>query len=794
MDFSNFKPNGVAPSEAFEAMCNHLFENWLRRQYKNELSYFTTVNGSGGDGGVEAYGVLSNSEIIGIQAKWFPETFSDSQIKQIKKSVIAAITNRPNIKKYIICFPREFTSLKTIKGGKTAKNTDESKFNGLVTELNKAYPKLIIEKWDSHRIAKELLLEENEGIQKFYFEKEVISLKSLKSKFEEDCLGWLKERYIPDLHTEGGIESKINEMLSTPQYRVEKIRHIDENLLKIANTKKSIEEFNDKIIDVKLNEDLKNIVTNLKEYETALISLKESLKIGKYEIHLPFIDEYDVWSVKLDLEENFRDNKYRNLQLKLSGDLYEVHQLNLPSYFPTKKDERYFSHNLIVLGKPSVGKTHALANIIQKRLNEDLPAFIIQARNSPSTSWTAILQHALGLNSWNSREIFTALETLASRSDVKRAKQNRGSNMMVAEEPTRILIAIDGIDEVNYVELSNWRNRINELEVFLDRYQRIRFLISARGGYEMITYQNPLNLDYKDWNEKGNRRYNLAGNDRVSLSTLIPLYLKTYNIKYNKPETLDLLFNSFENPLALRLFCEEFKGDDISTSNIPVVTTLRYLINPTWLKEEQIIRKSLIVITDFLKDSNNLDYTKSFLQLSHEAICIKLFQDLNGVINRNDAAKILSFLCQHGILLNTTIYPDDDLLPSKTVYSVTFESYLDHFVAARAVKEIIEKETKNIPAFLEDYPNIYNVLELVALTLQNNHNIIIGENGYWVDDLDDENLKELKYTMLGKADETVLKSFLVKLEADFIESALNRYLITEHILFVLVRRSLLVRK
>ena len=53
MDFSNFKPNGVAKSEAFEAMCNHLFESWLRREYKNELSYFTTVNGSGGDGGVE---------------------------------------------------------------------------------------------------------------------------------------------------------------------------------------------------------------------------------------------------------------------------------------------------------------------------------------------------------------------------------------------------------------------------------------------------------------------------------------------------------------------------------------------------------------------------------------------------------------------------------------------------------------------------------------------------------------------------------------------------------------------
>jgi hypothetical protein len=71
---------------------------------------------------------------------------------------------------------------------------------------------------------------------------------------------------------------------------------------------------------------------------------------------------------------------------------------------------------------------------------------------------------------------------------------------------------------------------------------------------------------------------------------------------------------------------------------------------------------------------------------------------------------------------------------------------------------------------------------LVALTLQSNHNIIIGENGYWVDDLDETLLKELKYALLGKADENVLKSFLGKLEIDFVESSLNRNLIIEHIL------------
>ena len=61
MDFSTFKHNGVAPSEAFEAMCNHLFESWLRREYNQDLSYFTTVNGSGGDGGLGSTNAARNS-------------------------------------------------------------------------------------------------------------------------------------------------------------------------------------------------------------------------------------------------------------------------------------------------------------------------------------------------------------------------------------------------------------------------------------------------------------------------------------------------------------------------------------------------------------------------------------------------------------------------------------------------------------------------------------------------------------------------------------------------------------
>ena len=47
-------------------MCNQLFENWCKEQYTTTLSYFSVVNGAGGDGGVESYAVLNDDKVIGL--------------------------------------------------------------------------------------------------------------------------------------------------------------------------------------------------------------------------------------------------------------------------------------------------------------------------------------------------------------------------------------------------------------------------------------------------------------------------------------------------------------------------------------------------------------------------------------------------------------------------------------------------------------------------------------------------------------------------------------------------------
>lgn len=65
MNWNSFNTYGDSPNNAFETLCNQLFERYLKRTYLNDLNKFRVINGSGGDGGIEAYGQLVSGEIIG---------------------------------------------------------------------------------------------------------------------------------------------------------------------------------------------------------------------------------------------------------------------------------------------------------------------------------------------------------------------------------------------------------------------------------------------------------------------------------------------------------------------------------------------------------------------------------------------------------------------------------------------------------------------------------------------------------------------------------------------------------
>ena len=150
MNWQHFQTYNEAATRAFEALCNQLFELWINRECKNTKQSFVVVNGAGGDGGVESYATLKNGKEIGMQAKWFPDSITTSQFKQIKNSIVTAIEVHPQLEKYIVCVPRDLSNIKKGKDGKIVQETEYSKWKKIVTDIKSSYPELKVFFWGDH--------------------------------------------------------------------------------------------------------------------------------------------------------------------------------------------------------------------------------------------------------------------------------------------------------------------------------------------------------------------------------------------------------------------------------------------------------------------------------------------------------------------------------------------------------------------------------------------------------------------------------------------------------------------
>ena len=66
------------------------------------------VEGSGGDGGVEAFVRLANGDVIGLQSKYF-RALAEKQWKQVEASIKRASESHPSLKRYFVAVPLDRT-------------------------------------------------------------------------------------------------------------------------------------------------------------------------------------------------------------------------------------------------------------------------------------------------------------------------------------------------------------------------------------------------------------------------------------------------------------------------------------------------------------------------------------------------------------------------------------------------------------------------------------------------------------------------------------------------------------
>lgn len=162
MNWTNLRSD-VDLRQSFEELCCQL------ARYESVPEHSKFVRKGTPDAGVECFWKLPNNEEWAWQAKWFQNSPSPQQWKQIDNSVKKALDKHPNMTKYTICLPTN----RSDERGKGKKSMMD-KWNEYVQKW-KQIKDIDFEFWGTSEIEDRLSQEHHLGRRKYFFDQEFLS-------------------------------------------------------------------------------------------------------------------------------------------------------------------------------------------------------------------------------------------------------------------------------------------------------------------------------------------------------------------------------------------------------------------------------------------------------------------------------------------------------------------------------------------------------------------------------------------------------------------------------------------
>ena len=703
--WNSFNTYDLSPEDAFETMNNQLFQRYLQVNYSDMLINFRVINGSGGDGGIEAYGLLKDDSIVAVQSKWFRNNLEEPQIGQIRKSVHTAMGLRPAIKKYIICIPRNINSLKIGKGKKPIKNSEEFRINNLEKDLRRDYPDLELTWWFDHELRIEIQKPENEGVHKFWFEREIFFFRELTERFQmQKTNSWLKERYVPNLNSSGLIQSLVSKQRFSEPFRKEIFATASKLHDEISEFKSAL----DPLVKHSEGRNYHNFVVSVSDSLKYVLAYLDQIKLMAVRgiegaLDMSFYN-HDIYETIDELRQSLKNGNPTNLEKPTYDRI--VRQLDILQSDLLYGFERLWAELetvpcCIIYGRAGTGKTHGLAFGVEESLNAGAPAILIRAYGSDSKGWESLLSSELGLPNWSLNEMLSALETLAHRNDVMKSNQGEiGAELEF--ELSKVLICIDGLEE-DIANWDNWYDRICEVEEIAKKFPRLRILLSAR-NYFYNNSRIPQDGYLKE--------LTLPRDGDVAIFEVLQKYLDEYEISIASVDS----FRGLDSLFALRLFCEEYRGRTITeVDSVETATGILLNLKLKRLNEEflQLVSKRTLdvhPVTDALLLISEMFYTCP--EMSHRFIKERITPDLQHYLENSEIEQLVQFLSENGIITRIERVEAKGMIKKyEKYYSITYQSILEIVLSDNITSSIIDRG-------LEEFPEI--VFQNFALPIDMN--------------------------------------------------------------------------
>lgn len=536
IDFSSIRPWNGDKRLGFEELCCQL----AMLENPEEGVEFERKEGAGGDAGVECLWRMEDDLIHGWQAKYFTGQLTPQRWGQIDDSVRTAIERHPRLVKYTLCLPKNLTDrrLEEATSERPTLQHRVERWKGWAEEEGR---QINFEFWGETELGERLTRDTPDyaGRTRFWFDNRSFTHDWFSRRFAEVRKN-LGPRYTPELNVElpiskvfdaigrtGILAQEFSERASRLQESVERLeRVVDDPLLseiepETAELGKALERLEGCMRSVPSRPDQELALHEVEDAADAARAACQAVRSELDALRNCGDEQEEDKSNRKGGEGSAKQVRRAGVALtKLEGAISSVTTLAASDLATAAR-----TGAMVLTGRAGVGKTHTLANVVSRRVENGLPAVLLLGQHvGESSPWDTFLSELHLPSDMDFPEMLGALDS---------AGQAEGA---------RALILIDAINESRDPWL--WVDRLPGLFELVQRFPHVGVAISCRTSYADRLLQD---LD-RDSSLLRVEHRGFEGQQARASAT----YLDRHGIE--RPNT-PILTPEFSNPLFLKTCC-----------------------------------------------------------------------------------------------------------------------------------------------------------------------------------------------------------------------------------------------
>lgn len=628
---------------------------------------FVSLHGAGGDGGVECYWTLPGGAEHGWQAKYWT-SHADVDKSQLDASVKAALTNHPDLTKYIIAIPADPTGPTGGKGKSLLEKINDPGgwLEGWQTMAADRGMTVAFEfEWATNTATRLTRLDTSGAQRRYWFDADVLSQQWWIDRLQ-DATDAARPRYTPELNVNVPAARSIAALCSDDEWWQAVLGQVDE----LTEATRRLQHAGNDATAADLGaarSAATTVIEALKTWERTRTDaefrgLDETLTDA-----IVVVREQEAVEVERmnATHENWDTAGWRQYQSEymvhfpaeavdalrdLDGKLETATEL-LISPLGTLAS----SQVALMTGPAGIGKTYLALDAAARRLQRGLPSIVMHGRwfndHDPLIHLRDVLQMPADL---------TSEETIALLDQSARA----------AGAPT--LLVIDALNDTR--PRSVWRDNLDRLISIVTRYPHIRLLLTARTHYVNQVLPPGVSIP----------RFEHTGFEGVEFEA-VSEYAAFYGLE---PPTSPPVHGEFDNPLYLRLVCEALQSDgrlSLDQANMGLGELTKMVLDHAneavsnrvdASASDQIVHRAMHALAGAIADQGGAPLTR----LAAHAV-------LNPIWSDNSVEKsLLDGLIAQGLV-------EEDVIPDSSPYgtdiiTITFERIGHHLIVSDALAHV----------------------------------------------------------------------------------------------------------